>query len=94
MQVNMIWVTLVLLIILLITRVITLETFHMNLATITLIIILIMLLFSSLSIQYVNGAANGIANNSNRVAIVPQPSQSKMLPVPSMRGPATNLQFY
>lgn len=90
MQVNMIWVTLVLLIILLITRVITLETFHMNLATLTLIIILIMLLFSSLSIQYVN-STNGISNNSKRVAVVPQPTKSRM---PSVRGPANNLKFF
>ena len=64
MEVNMIYITLALVFILLITRVITIETFKMNLATLTLFIILITLLFSSLSIKYVNGKNNNSTYNS------------------------------
>lgn len=64
MEVNMIYITLALVFILLITRVITIETFKMNLATLTLFIILITLLFSSVSIKYVNGKKNNSTYNS------------------------------
>jgi len=61
----MIYITLGLIFILLITRVITVETFQMNLATLTLFIILITLLFSSLSVKYVNSNSNNSNNNRN-----------------------------
>jgi uncharacterized protein YacL len=66
MEVNMIYITLGLIFILLITRVITVETFQMNLATLTLFIILITLLFSSLSVKYVNSNNSNYNNNNNK----------------------------
>ena len=88
MQINMIWFTLILLIVLLITRVITLETFQMNLATLTLIIIMIMLIFSSLSIQYVNGS---IDNSGNSTTTTPSITLS---PQSSFKGPSSNLHLF
>lgn len=65
MQVNMILFSVILLFLLLITRIITLESFKMNLSTITIIIIIIMLIFSTLSIKYINGNTHIYNNNAN-----------------------------
>ena len=91
MQINMIWFTLALLIVLLITRVITLETFQMNLATLTLIIIMIVLLFSSLSIQYVNGSVDYSSSSSN---IPMTTAHIQPAPQPSFYGPSSNLHLF
>ena len=89
MQINMIWFTLLLLIILLITRVITLETFQMNLATLTLIIIMIVLLFSSLSIQYVNGGVDTSSPVSE-----PKSTIQQLAPQPILKGPSRDLHLF
>ena len=88
----MIWFTLILLIVLLITRVITLETFQMNLATLTLIIIMIMLIFSSLSIQYVNGSVDNSGSSSSNIPMTT--AQIQPAPQPSFYGPSSNLHLF
>ena len=93
MEINMVLVVLALFIILLITRVITLETFKMNLATLTLFIIMIMLLFSSLSVQYINGSNQ--RNHKNSIPISSIPSTQVSLPKTRLvSGPSSNIKFF
>ena len=92
MEVNMILLVLGLLFVLLITRVITLETFKMNLATLSLIIIMVALLFSSLSIQYITSNMDTSQNPTRTAAKISSVAATPSMP--QVMGPQANLKLF